>query len=721
MCLEGNCRKFFDPHSLALVGVSRKPGSLGHKFLQAVRQFGYRGRVYPVHPTVPEMEGLRCYPSLEALPEVPDLAVIMVKKEQVARMLEACGKKGIHHVIIITAGFRETGDEGREREMELLKIAYRYGLRFLGPNCMGLFNTGSQIRLNASFSPTQPLPGTVAFLSQSGALAVAILEMARTLRLGFSKFVSLGNKADLTEVDFLPFLLEDPETRVVMLYQEGIERPGTFREWLYRLSCRKPVLALLAGRSQSAARAAVSHTGALTGSTEAVEALFRQCGVVSLERVQDFVETALAFSLARLPGGPRVAVITNAGGPGILTVEALERAGLQVVPFQEKTRRRLRQLLPEEAAVENPVDMIASATEITYRETLHTVLIDEQIDAVVVVIVRPPVDTTPARIAREFQTVLPSETDKPIFVVLMAHWDETAGIEAFHRLNIPVFAYPDSAARALAAMWTYARWKQQPPGKRLSYPVDQEKAARLLAGAKTSARFLSEYVAWQILQAYGFPLPAFAMVQHLEDALETFRDWNKPIVLKLLSPQIVHKSDAGVVWGNLDSEDAIRAAWERLQQVIAAHPEEWAVEGVLVQEWIPGQREWIAGVHKDARLGHVLMFGLGGVLVEVWKDVSFRVVPLSDRDAREMLREIRASKLLDGTRHLAPVKENDLVDMLLRLSQLVSDFPEISSLDLNPIMATDDGQRLAVVDVRIEIYSPEESRSNQEKGRKKKA
>ncbi|NOX38846.1 MAG: CoA-binding protein [Calditrichaeota bacterium] len=699
---EWNDRKFFQPRSLVIFGVSRKPGSLGHMFLRAVMDFGYQGAIYLIHPTADQIEGIACHRSLDTLPETPDLAVIMVRKEQVAEILESCGKKGIHLAVIITAGFRETGEAGRRREMELLEIAYKYGIRFIGPNCMGFFNTHPEIRLNASFSPTQPIPGNVAFLSQSGALAVAIMELAISLRLGFSKFVSLGNKADLTETDFLPYLLEDADSRVVMLYQEGLDRPDRFREGLYRLCRRKPVLVLKSGRSQSAARAAVSHTGALAGSTRAVDALFRQCGAISLERVQEFVETALAFSLAPLPRGPRVGVVTNAGGPGILTVDALERVGLQVRPFQESTRQRLRQLLPEEAAVENPVDMIASATQETYRETLKIVLEDESVDAVVVVIVRPPVSTTPEQIAREFQQLIGKDHEKPVMIVLMAHRDEHSGVEIFHSLNMPVFSHPDGAAWALASMWEYARWKSLPEEEMVTLSVDRDQAQHILEQAELSPRgFLAEQQAWKLLELYGFPVPRFAIVRDLEEVLDIFRTWHCPLVLKLLSPQIVHKSDVGAVRVNLQTESDIRQAWDQLQELqekLAASTS--AV--CLVQEWISGSRELIAGVQKDAQLGHMIMVGLGGVLVETLEEVAFRLAPLTPRDAREMIRETRLRTWLKRTRHLEAMEESRLVDILLRLSQLVVDFPGITSLDLNPIILSDDGRRLTVVDVRME-------------------
>ncbi len=697
-----NHRKFFQPRSLVIFGASRKPGSLGHMFLRAVMDFGYRGQIYLIHPTAEQIEGIACFRSLEAIPENPDLAIIMVRKDQVAKILESCGKHGIYQAVIITAGFRETGEVGRRREMELLEVAYKYGIRFIGPNCMGLFNTHPQVRLNASFSPTQPIPGKVAFLSQSGALAVAIMEMAIGLRLGFSKFVSLGNKADLTETDFLPYLLEDADTQVVMLYQEGLDRPDKFREWLHRLSQCKPVLVLKSGRSQSAARAAVSHTGALAGSTRAVDALFKQCGAISLEKVQDFVETALAFSLAPLPRGPRVGVVTNAGGPGILTVDALERAGLQVRPFQQSTCQHLRQLLPEEAAVENPVDMIASATQETYRQTLKIVLEDDTIDAVIVIIVRPPVNTTPEQIAREFQQLADWTANKPVMIVLMAHREDHSGVELFHSLNMPVFTYPDSAARALAAMWQYARWKSLPREQIVAFNVNRNQAQQRFKQAEVSPQgFLAERQAWKLLEGYGFPVPRYAIVRNLEEVLHLFHTWHCPLVLKLLSPRIVHKSDRGAVRVNLQTESDICEAWNQLQALQQATAASTSV-AVLVQEWVPGSRELIAGVQKDVQLGHLIMVGLGGVLVETLEEVAFRLAPLTHQDAREMIRETRLRAWLKRTRHLEAMDESRLVDILLRLSQLVGDFPAIISVDLNPIILSDDGQRLTVVDVRIE-------------------
>ena len=695
---------FFQPASVAIIGASRKEGSLGRVFFDNVLKFNYRGKIYPINPKAPEIAGIPCYPDVESLPEVPDLAVIMVRKELAIAAVESCGRKGIRNIIMITAGFREVGGEGVERERKLMEVVQRYNMRLIGPNCMGIINTDPEVSLNASFSPTEPYVGNVAFVSQSGALGVAVLEMSKTLRLGFSIFVSEGNKADLGDSDFLEYLENHDRTDVVTLYLESIEDAVRFRRVARNLSRRKPVIAVKAGRSQSGAKAASSHTGALASSDAANDALFKQTGILRADSIEELFELSLAFSTQPLPAGDRVAVVTNAGGPGILATDAIERNGLQMAPLSEKTRNTLRSFLPEEASVHNPVDMIASANEETYRQALQAVLRDENTDAVMVIIVRPPVNTTPRMIAENLREVLSKNRKKPVFVVLMSQWDDSCGLDVFQELHLPVYAYPESAARAIASMLRYRQWRKAPLGKVKKFPAPKNGLIHLFEQARAEGReYLRSMEVYSILEHYGFPLPRTALVQSPEEAVAFFRELRKPVVLKIESDDIVHKSDMGGVRIGLESEESIRQAFDEIMSNALKITEGDRILGILVQEMVSGGREVALGMKRDPGFGPLIMFGMGGIFIEVFRDVSFRLAPVTDRDAREMIAEIKGFPLLQGVRGQAGVDLDFLAENIQRLSQLALDWPLIQEMDLNPFKAFPETSSSKVVDARIRI------------------
>ncbi len=695
---------FFQPSSLAIIGASRKEGSLGRVFFDNVLKFGYTGKIYPINPKAPDIAGIPCYPDVESLPEVPDLAVVMVRKELAVDAVESCARKGIRNIIMITAGFREVGGEGVERENKLMEVVRNDNLRLIGPNCMGIINTDPEVSLNASFSPTEPYVGNVAFVSQSGALGVAVLEMSKALRLGFSVFVSEGNKADLGDSDFLEYLEKHSRTEVVTLYLESIENAERFRRVAQRLSRRKPVIAVKAGRSESGARAASSHTGALASSDAAPEALFKQTGILRADSIEELFEWSLAFSTQPVPAGNRVAVVTNAGGPGILATDAIERNGLQMASLTEKTRQTLRSFLPEEASVHNPVDMIASANEETYRQALKAVLKDENTDAVMVIIVRPPVNTTPRMIAENLREVLARNKKKPVFVVLMAQWDESCGLDVFQELRLPVYAYPESAARAIATMLRYQQWRKASPGKVKKFAAPKNGLVHLFEQAKAEGReYLRSTEVNMVLEHYGFPLPQSALVQSAEEAVAFFRKLGKPVVLKIESDDIVHKSDVGGVRVNLTSEEAVRTAFDEIMHNALKITTGERILGVLVQEMVAEGREVALGMKRDPNYGPLIMFGMGGIFIEVLRDVSFRLAPITDRDAREMIAEIKGYPILQGVRGEAGVNIDLIVETLQRLSQLSLDWPEIAEMDLNPFKVTDQAEQGKIVDARIRI------------------
>ncbi len=700
MSLEG----FFEPQSIAIIGASRTEGSLGRVFFDSLIKFGYTGKIYPVNPKAPEILGYRCYPDISEIPETPDLVVVLVRKDLAVGAVEACGKKGIKNIIMITAGFKEVGGEGVQREEKLLEVIRRHEMRMIGPNCMGVINTDPQFKMNASFSPTEPYAGNVAFVSQSGALGVAVLEMCKALRLGFSIFVSEGNKADLVDSDFLEYLEHHEPTRVVTLYQESIEEAERFRKTAAKISRKKPIIAVKAGRSKSGAKAASSHTGALASSDLATDALFKQCGIIRAESIEELFELSLAFSNQPIPGGNRLAVITNAGGPAILATDAIEKYGLQMAELSGKTREKLQAFLPEEASVHNPVDMIASANEETYQQTLKTLLKEDQVDAVMVIIVRPPVNTTPRMIAEGFREILSGKNKKPVFIVLMAHHDESCGLEIFQSMNLPVYAYPESAARSISAMLAYQEWRKKPQGKVKHYKIEQGGLQHIFeAAAAENREYLRSKEVLALLNAYEMPLPHSTVVQSPDEAVEFFRRIQKPLVLKVESEDIIHKSDSGGVKVNLGDEKAIRRAFDEIMENSLKITSADRISGIFVQEMVSGRREIGLGMKRDPNYGPMIMFGMGGIFIEVFKDVSFRIAPVSDRDAREMIEEIKGHAILQGVRGEAGVDQELIVETIQKLSQLALDWPQILEMDINPFMVSPDKKDCRIVDARIRI------------------
>ena len=699
-----NIENFFNPKSIAIIGASRREGSLGRVFFDALIKFNYKGKIYPINPKAPEIGGVTCYPTIADLEETPDMVVILVRKDLAVDAVEACGKKGIKDIIMITAGFKEIGGEGVKREEQLMQVIRNYGMRMIGPNCMGVINTDPQISMNASFSPTEPYIGNVAFVSQSGALGVAVLEMCKALHLGFSIFVSEGNKADLNDNDFLEYLETHDNTKVIALYQESIEDAQRFRKIASRISRRKPLIALKAGRSASGAKAASSHTGALASSDLATDALFKQSGILRADSIEEMFELSLAFSNQPVPAGNRIAVISNAGGPAILATDAIERYGLKMAPLSEKTRSKLCEFLPEEAAVHNPVDMIASANEITYGDTLKIVIKDENVDAVMVIIVRPPINTTPRMIAEGFREILNKNNKKPVFVILMAQQDESCGLDVFQKLKLPVYAYPESAASSISTMLKYREQCKKPLGKVKKFKIDRGSLQLIFEQAAAEGReYLRSREVQTILETYGFPLPFNAVVQSVDEAVGIFHKLKTPLALKIESDDIIHKSDIGGVRVNLNSEKTIRRAFDEIVENALKVTGADRIAGMLVQEMISEGREVALGMNRDHNYGPMIMFGMGGIFIEVFKDVGFRIAPLSNRDAREMIEETKAFSILKGVRGEKGVDLDLIVETIQRLSQLTLDFPQIIEMDLNPFKVSPQAELCKIVDARIRI------------------
>ena len=662
---------------------------------------GFTGPVYPVNPTADSVNSVPSFPSIGALPTVPDLAVIVVPKHKVLGVVRECVATGVKGIVVITAGFREVGGDGVELERELLALVRENGLRMVGPNCMGVMNTSPDVSMNATFAPTMPPNGPIAFMSQSGAMGMTILDYASEYGIGISQFVSMGNKADVSGNDLIEYWQDDDEVGVILMYIEGFGNPRHFTTLARRATRRKPVLAVKAGRSEAGAKAASSHTGALAQVDIATDALFAQCGVLRADTVEALFDAAIAFSKAPLPQGRRVAILTNAGGPGIIIADACEGFGLEVAPLSDETQSRLREHLPAEASVANPVDMIASATPEQVERAMRIIVADPGIDAVIASYV--PLGLEAPVIAAAINRGAEG-CGKPILAVLMSKRGLPQGMAELDDTPIPAYRFPESAARALGAMWRYRQWLDRPVAEVRRFDVDGARVGQIIASALREDRErLTVPEAFEVLDCYGIPIAPFRIASAEEDVVEAARELGYPVVLKAVSQDIVHKTEAGAVKLDMRDEDSLRAAWKEIADALDSESPEARDAGVLVQRMWTGGRETIVGMATEPQFGPIVMFGLGGVYVEVQRDVAFRVQPVSTVDALEMIRSLRGYRILEGVRGEEGVDLATLSEVIERVSQMVGDHPEIQEMDINPFLAFPEGQASIAVDARFRV------------------
>jgi acetyl coenzyme A synthetase (ADP forming)-like protein len=700
----------FAPRSVAVIGATNRAGSVGRAVFANVFQHGYAGVVYPVNPSSPSVMSVKAFPSVLHIPDEVDLGIIIVPSALVPQVMEECGEKGIKAAIVITAGFKELGGAGVQQEQVVLEAARKTGIRLLGPNCLGIINTDPEVSLNGSFARLMPRNGNIALISQSGAVGVAALEYAQGEEIGLSKFVSVGNKADLNENDFLAYLKDDPLTDVIMFYLEDIEDPKGFfqlaREITGETGNKKPILAIKSGRTAAGARAASSHTGALAGSDQAYDALFAQCGVLRVESLEELFDHALAFSTQPLPKNNRVAIVTNAGGLGIMTTDAAVRYGLEIAEFKEETVARLKAGLPPAANVHNPVDVLGDAREDRYRIALEGVLRDEQVGGVIV-ISTPQLMTNLAAIAATVAEVTPAY-QKPTLVCQMALGEIEETLAIWSKAKLPHYHFPEEAARSLGAMARYAASIQGDRYEIKTFTdVDRDQVKQVLQRVRQAGRqYVLEPEAHEIFRAYGFPVAPHAWVHDEDQAVQAAADLGYPVALKIVSPDVIHKFDVGGVKLNLDTADEVRQAYgEILASVRQARPRA-AVQGMLVQRMMPQGRETILGMTRDPLFGPLLMFGLGGTLVEVFRDVIFRLAPISEDWALKMIQGLKGFQSLTGYRGEPPADLAIIAESLERLSQMALDFSELKELDINPFMVFEQGKGAAVLDARIFLGEP---------------
>jgi acetate---CoA ligase (ADP-forming) len=738
----------FAPKSVAVIGASTKPDSLGRAVFKNILFHGYTGVVYPVNPKAKSILGVKAYPSVLDIPDEIDLAVIIVPAIAVANVLEECGRKGVLAAIVISAGFKEIGEEGAQRERELQQIAQRYGIALLGPNCLGIINTDPAVSLNATFAPGMPRQGNIAFISQSGALGVAALEYAQRQKIGLSKFISIGNKADLHENHLLDYLKDDPLSDVILLYVEDLEDPQGFHRLATEITSERPkkipILAIKSGRTLEGAKAATSHTGALAGSDEVYDSIFMQSGVLRVETIEELFDYAIAFAQQPLPQSNRIAIVTNAGGAGILATDAAVRHGVQLAEFTEETVRKLRELLPPTVNVANPVDMTGEPNEQRYETVVRTVLEDPNV-AGVVVIAAPHIlmslENIARHIVRAVQALTPDpapsprpnppapfpkregggsplrageglgegssggKVQKPVLACLMAVTDARPAIEILEEANIPHYSFPERAARALAAMARYREWVHRPRTEyRVFTDVQIEQARETIARAKRQGRsLLLEPEAHDVLKAYGFPVLQYRFAKSEDEALHAAREIGYPVVLKIVSPDIAHKVDVGGVKLDIHSDAELRENYRQMLADVQKAKPDARIFGVFVQEFIKGGKETILGLKRDPLFGPLLMFGLGGIYVEALRDVTFRIAPIRELGVHRMIRQIRGFKILEGFRGEPPSDIDAIAECLARLSQLATQLEEIVELDINPLVVFERGRGARVVDARIVV------------------
>jgi acetyl coenzyme A synthetase (ADP forming)-like protein len=696
----------FKPQAIAVVGASRRPGSIGREVLHNLIEFNFHGKVFPVNPKADFIHSIKAFPTVSAIPDPVDLAIIVVPRQEVPAVVADCGKKGVKGLVVITAGFSETGEEGRRLEVELNQTVERYGMRMIGPNCMGIINADPEVQMDATFAPTLPLSGHIAFMSQSGALGVAILNMARQLDIGFSIFVSMGNKANVSGDDLLLYLEDDPNTELILMYLESFGNPRQFMPIARRISKRKPILVVKSGRTLAGARAASSHTGALVarqGMDIALDALLEQTGVIRVNTVEELFDLALGFSKNPVPRGNRLGILTNAGGPAIMATDTAISLGLTMGKLSERTRTALRRLLPAEASIQNPVDMTPKPDRTKYEACARLMLEDEGIDSLLVVSV-PPIMVSAMDIISGIEE-LRRQFPKPILGVVMAPEGFFQELNEQRPNHMAIYHFPESAVRALAAMERYRQWREQPVGEVRHYEADQRAAETLLDEVRREGRNqLTAPEALSLLECYGLPVARSRVAASPDAVAALASELSFPVVLKAIAPDIVHKTEVGGVVTDIRTPEELISAARQMNEEVSAHRQDASPPlRFQLQEFVRGGREVIIGMTQDPSLGPLIMFGLGGVYVETLKDVVFRVPPLTDLDAQEMIRQIRGYPLLEGVRGEAPIDLKALAEMLQRFSQLVEDLPEIAEIEINPFLVFPDVAEFRAVDARVRL------------------
>jgi len=693
---------FLNPQSIAVVGASREPEKVGHKIFRNLIDSRFRGVMYPINPKATEILGYKCYRSVREVPDNVDLAVIAVPAQIVPTVAEECGMSGVKGITVISAGFSETGGDGTHLERELVAICRKYNMRMQGPNCLGIVNARNF--MNASFAAANPLPGSISFISQSGALGSTILNWAFQNGIGFASFISLGNEADLEAADFLEALAEDDMTRVIGLYIEGVKSGEHFINIAKEVTRKKPVIALKAGTTDVGIRAVSSHTGSLAGSDTAFSAAFKKANILRANTLEELFHLVLAFGAQPIPKGKNVLVITNGGGPGILAADACEKMNLDLPALEYELMEKLRNALPPHASLHNPVDLLGDADENRYGFALYAALQSGKVDGVIVILT--PQAMTPAdKVADIVVEAKKRFPDKPLLAVFMGLDDDSYPIKTLLNNNIPNYVFPESAAYVFGAMHDYSLILGSPRedvSKILK--ADDEQIKEVLAEARKDGRVnLTIEESIKVAKACGIRLPHAMMAKNRKEAAEIARTIGYPVVMKIISPEILHKTDLGGVILNVNTRKDVERNYELILRKTRMAVPEAGILGVLIQQMVPLGREAIVGAVRDPQFGPLMMFGLGGIYVNFLRDVSYRLCPLTKSESREMVEETKAYALLRGVRGEPPSDINSVVDVILRVSQVMTRFKEIVEMEINPLRVYEEGNGYSAVDIRMTI------------------
>lgn len=689
-------KPFFEPRGVAIIGASDRPDKLSHGILKNMLQYGYAGGIYPVNPKNSEILGKPCYADILSVPDPVDLAVIILPAPAIPAVLEDCGKKGIKAVTVISGGFKEVGEAGKQLEAQILEITKKFNMRMIGPNCVGTFNlvTG----MNTTFIKGLPARGGIGFVSQSGAVCGGIVDHVLGKGVGFSHFLSLGNEADVTETDMMEYLADDADTTVIAIYAEGIRDGRRFIDTAKKITAKKPILILKAGRSEEGARAVSSHTGSLAGSHAAYQAAFKQSGVIEVTNATDLLNAAMALDWLKLPKGSRTAIITNAGGPAALASDSLAENDIQLASISAETQARLREKLNPAAQVSNPVDMLGGATELEYGHALESVLMDEGVDMVLAVLV-PQALVDPVKVAQSFVEAA-KKSDKPVLACMMGSYSVQEARDLLHRNHLPMTDYPEQTGVIFGALRQYSEIRQlHEITNRFAVKKDHAQADNIFRSS--SAKVWGEHVTRPLLNAYGVSLVEGELAADLSAAQKAAARLGYPVVVKVASQDVLHKSDFGAIAVNIGNDQEMDSAYQRILGNVKKHTQNAAIEGVLVEKMAPKGLEVIIGMKRDPGFGPLMMFGMGGVFVELFKDVVFRVAPLTYADAQEMVADTKAYKLLSGWRGSQESDIEAIIENILRLSELATDFPQIQEIEINPLLVLPKGQGALALDCRM--------------------
>ena len=709
-----NLDSIFSPQSLAVVGASKTPGKVGHDIFVNILKGGYRGTLYPVNPKARSVSSVKAYPTISDIPDSVDLAMVILPPRPALTAVKEAIEKGIKGMVIVSAGFREVGGEGLEIENTIVELCREAGVRVVGPNCLGVINPLANVRLNASFSARMPKPGNISFISQSGALCTAVLDFAADRDFGFSKFISIGNKADIDELDLLRYFHKDEDTEVIMLYLEELRRGPEFIEAVKDITSGDvrptPVLVIKSGRTNAGAQAAASHTGALAGTEGVYDAIFQQSGIIRVDSIDELFDFATAFAYKnesalgkfrrKVPDGNRVAIVTNAGGPGIVATDMTVTSGLQLAEFREETIEVLDSHLPKTANLQNPVDVIGDAPMDRYENALAAVIRDEGVDGALVILT--PQSMTDVRGTAEAIVRIARRSHKPILCCFMGIIDVSSGVKYLQENGVPVFKFPENTAKAFGALYQYSRWINRQRMAQFELHHDRQQASQIvqdwLKGGKTH---IGELEGIELLKCYGFNVLPNALAETEDEAAAIAEETGYPVVLKVVSAQILHKSDAGGVVLGLDNQQDVKRAFEDIMTRAAEYNPDAEIKGALVQKMAPAGSEVILGLNRYPIFGPLLMVGIGGIFVEVFQDVVFRLAPIGRNEARRMIRQIKGYRLFQGFRGRPPADVEIIEKSMVSLSNLATNHPEIVELDINPLLVHNRGEGATAADCRI--------------------